>query len=154
MDGTTHVAVQEIANQAAHAIPQPASAPVADAAQVARFEQLLNEAQGKPTMQAPGATNATNAPFDVYVPRAESPMETFGANMLRIGDEVSTAFRKSTEQMNLNWKDGDTLDPASAMQQMADMQRGMFNVSFQLQFVTSLVASANRGVTALFHMQG
>lgn len=135
MDG-----VMMVAHEAARVNAQP-SIGSADLAQVVEFERLMRDAQ----MSSPG--------IDQYVAKAESPMDVLTSNLQRIGGEISHNFLSKMEQTDVKMRDFDPLSP-TASQQLIDLQNGVLSASFQLHFCTSLVESANRGFSTLFHMQG
>jgi hypothetical protein len=152
MDGATLVANEALRMHVTAGVGVGAGA--ADPAQVTHFEHLMKEGQVETQGgQAANAQGIDRPGVDFYVPRAESPMELFSADMMRVGEEISKKFRKSSEQMTVDLAETDFSDPGVALRQLAEMQKGMYNVSFQLQFVSSLVSSANRGIATLFHMQ-
>lgn len=117
----------------------------ADPAQVMQFEHLMRDAQTRPAGVEVGG--------DEYVARPESPFDALGSNLLRVGSELSHNFQTRLDQANVTVREFDPANP-NAMQQLVELQHGVLSASFQLHFATSLVESANRGFSTLFHMQG
>ena len=116
----------------------------ADPLQVAEFARLMQQGQVAQAMP------------DVYIAQQITPTDALSAAVMRAGMQISASFREQSAQ-------GLAVAPANAsdtagmedrMTQLFQMQKGLMDSSFQLQFASSLVESANRGISSLFHMQG
>lgn len=136
MDGLTVVANQFPQLDAVVTATKP------DPVQIAEFERLMQESKtGQSTL-------------DVYTPRVESTMDALSAAMLRTGKQISATFLEQSEAAFGGTGPVDMNDPAAFMDRALHMQKGLMHAAFQLQFATSLVESANKGISTLFHMQG
>jgi hypothetical protein len=152
MDG-----VAIVVNEAARMNAQ-GSGGAANPAHVAQFEQLMqdapaaaNAASNTSHVAAPHQVDAP--PPDLYIGRPDSPTEVLASHLLRAGSEASRNFRTQIDGMNAKLEALDPMSPAST-QQLLEIQSDMMSASFQLSFTTSLVESATRGFSTLFHMQG
>lgn len=114
----------------------------ADPMQVAEFERLMQEA------------NTDQSAPDIYTPRTESPMDAVSDAMWRTGKQISANFLEKSAAALGAADSANTSDPMVAMDRLLQVQQGLMHASFQLQFTTSLVESANKGISSLFHMQG
>lgn len=114
----------------------------ADPMQVAAFERLMQGEKTDPSMP------------DVYTPRTESPMDALSDAMWRTGKQISASFLEKSAAALGGTDPANTSNPMAAMDRLLQMQQGLMHASFQLQFTTSLVESANKGISSLFHMQG
>ena len=114
----------------------------ADPKQVAEFERLMQD----PMPNQLG--------LDRYINRVESPMDAFSSAAMRVGGEISRAFQVQAAKSTTVLSPEQLSNPAAVMERIIDLQKGLMTATFQIQFATSLVESANKGISTLFRMQG
>lgn len=131
------LAVQQVAK--AHTVTGSGGV---DPTTVAEFEKLMKE----------GALTASG--LDQYQARAASPLTELGADIIRVGGELSRDFRLRSADVGHSLASLDASNPLESFNQMIRLQESAEINIFKLQFATGLAQSINSGFSTLFHLQG